>query len=135
VADNERLAPITRLNELFPGALHEGAGLRYLSVAGSAEDGASSPKARKRYERFVEDGRVAGDGIVPVDSALLPGSESMVVDGIYHNRRLGRWYGSDQETVERWWPGEPGAGGLVGGERTGSNLQRVPSSGEGIDAT
>src|ERR671920_873591 len=90
VADNERLAPITRLNELFPGALHKGAGLRYLSVAGSAEDGASSPKVRKRYERFVEDGRVAGDGVVPVDSALLPGSKGMVVDGIYHNRRLGR---------------------------------------------
>ena len=135
VADKSRLAPITRINDLFPGAHHKEAGLRYLSVAGSVEDGATSPRARKRYERFVEDGRVAGDGVVPVDSALLPGSESMVVDGIYHNRRLGRWYGSDQETVERWWPGEPGAGGLVGGERTGSNLQRVPSSGEGIDAT
>ena len=135
VADNERLAPITRINELFPGALHEGAGLRYLSVAGSAEDGATSHRTRKRYERFVEDGRVAGDGVVPVDSAMLPGSEGMVVDGVYHNRRLGRWYGSDQETVSRWWPGELGAGGSVEGERTGSDLQRVPSSGEGMDAT
>jgi len=135
VADNERLAPITRINELFPGALHEGAGLRYLSVAGSAEDGATSHRTRKRYERFVEDGRVAGDGVVPVDSAMLPGSEGMVVDGVYHNRRLGRWYGSDQETVSRWWPGELGAGGPVEGERTGSDLQRVPSSGEGMDAT
>ena len=135
VADNERLAPITRINELFPGALHEGAGLRYLSVAGSAEDGATSHRTRKRYERFVEDGRVAGDGVVPVDSAMLPGSEGMVVDGVYHNRRLGRWYGSDQETVSRWWPGELGAGGPVEGERTGSDLQRVPSSGEGKDAT
>ena len=78
---------------------------------------------------------VAGDGVVPVDSALLPGSEGMVVDGVYHNRRLGRWYGSDQETVSRWWPGELGAGGSVEGERTGSDLQRVPSSGEGMDAT
>jgi pimeloyl-ACP methyl ester carboxylesterase len=135
VADKSRLAPITRINDLFPGALHKEAGLRYLSVAGSAEDGASSPKARKRYERFVEDGRVAGDGVVPVDSAMLPGSEGMVLDGIYHNRRLGRWYGSDQETVSRWWPGELGAGDSAVGERTGSNLQRVPSSGEGIDAT
>jgi pimeloyl-ACP methyl ester carboxylesterase len=135
VADNERLAPITRINELFPGALYEGAGLHYLSVAGSAEDGAASQRTRKRYERFVDDGRVAGDGVVPVESALLPGSEGMVLDGIYHNRRLGHWYGSDQETVSRWWPGEPGAGGSVGGERKGSNLQRVPSSGEDMDAT
>ena len=116
VADKERLAPITRVNELFPGALH--AGLRYLSVAGSAVDGAASPKARKRYERFVEDGRVAGDGIVPVEAALLPGSESLVLDGVHHNRRLGRWYGSDRETVERWWPEELRVGGsLVGDAR------------------
>jgi pimeloyl-ACP methyl ester carboxylesterase len=116
IADKERLAPITRVNELFPGALH--AGLRYLSVAGNAVDGASSPKARKRYERFIEDGRVAGDGVVPVEAALLPGSESLVVDGVHHNRRLGRWYGSDKETVERWWPEELRVGGsLVGDTR------------------
>jgi hypothetical protein len=104
VANNERLSFITRVNELFPGALHSESGLRYLSVAGSAADGASSPKARKRYERFVADGRVAGDGVVPADTALLPGSESLVLDGVHHNRRLGRWYGSDRETLRRWWP-------------------------------
>jgi hypothetical protein len=55
---------------------------------------------------------------VPVDSALLPGSESLVVDGVHHNRRLGRWYGSDRETVELWWPEELRAGGsLVGDAR------------------
>src|SRR5918912_2335552 len=69
VAKKERLAPITRVNELFPGALHAETGLRYVSVAGSVADGASSPWARKRYERFVEDGRVAGDGVVPVEAA------------------------------------------------------------------
>jgi pimeloyl-ACP methyl ester carboxylesterase len=104
VADNRRLAPITRVNELFPGALHAESGLRYLSVAGNAVDGASSPRTRKRYERLVEDGRVAGDGVVPVKAALLPGSESLVVDGHNHNSRIGSWYGSNRETVERWWP-------------------------------
>ena len=135
VADRDRLTPIIRVNELFPGALHEGAGLRYLSVAGSAEDGASSRRARKRYERFVADGRVAGDGVVPVESALLPGSEGLLVDGVYHNRRLGRWYGSDLETVRRWWPEELGVGGALVGERVRSNIQRVPSSREGMNAT
>lgn len=118
VADKERLAPITRINDLFPGALHAESGLRYLSVAGDAVDGASSPRARKRYERFVEDGRVAGDGVVPVEAALLPGSQSLVLDGVHHNRRLGRWYGSDRETVERWWPEELRVeGSLVGDAR------------------
>lgn len=115
VAKKERLGPIARVNELFPGALHAGSGLRYLSVAGEAADGASSAKVRKRYERFVDDGRVAGDGVVPVEAALLPGSEGVVLDGLYHNRRLGRWYGSDRETVGRWWPEELLAGGSVAG--------------------
>src|ERR687890_655305 len=33
VADKPRLGPITRVNELFPGALHAEAGLRYISDA------------------------------------------------------------------------------------------------------
>jgi len=97
-------ALISRVNDLFPGALHKEAGLRYLSVAGSAMDGASSAKARRWYEWLSGDGRVAGDGVVPVSAALLPGSETEVLDGVCHNRRFGRWYGSDPETVERWWP-------------------------------
>jgi hypothetical protein len=119
VADRQRLAPINRVNELFPGAIHADSGLRYLSVAGNAADGASLPRVRKRYERFVEDGRVAGDGIVPVGASLLPGSESQVLDGVHHNRRLGRWYGSDPETVRRWWPQKLGVGNaLVEGVRS-----------------
>ena len=47
-SDTKRLAPIARINDLFPGSLHADAGLRYLSVAGNAVDGASSEKIRKR---------------------------------------------------------------------------------------
>ncbi|MDQ3911079.1 MAG: hypothetical protein M3305_04775 [Actinomycetota bacterium] len=104
VAHTKSLAPIAQVNELFPGALHEPAGLKYISVAGGAANGATSPRVRKRYERLIEDGRVAGDGIVPVESALLPGSETIVLDDLYHSHYFGRWYGSDHETVKRWWP-------------------------------
>jgi pimeloyl-ACP methyl ester carboxylesterase len=104
IADIKSLAPIAQVNELFPGALHEPAGLKYISVAGGAADGAASPRVRKRYERLIEDGRVAGDAVVPVESALLPGSETIVLDDLYHSHYFGRWYGSDRETVERWWP-------------------------------
>jgi pimeloyl-ACP methyl ester carboxylesterase len=123
VRDNERIA---RINDLFPGALHADAGLRYLSVAGNAVDGASSRKVRKRYERFVEDGRVDGDGVVPVEAALLPGSANVIVDDVHHNRRLGRWYGSDRETVGRWWPEELRV--------NGGSLQEVRPAGSGEDA-
>ncbi len=104
VAHRKSLAPIAQVNELFPGALHEPAGLKYISVAGGAADGATSPRIRRRYERLIEDGRVAGDGVVPVESALLPGSETILLDDLYHSHYFGRWYGSDGETVERWWP-------------------------------
>ncbi len=97
-------ALITGVNDLFPGALHKEAGLRYVSVAGNSVDGASSAKTRRRYERLSGDGRITGDGVVPVSAALLPGSETEVLDGVRHNRRMGIWYGSNRETVERWWP-------------------------------
>ena len=104
VAHRKSLAPIAQVNELFPGALHEPAGLHYISVAGAAADGSTSSQVRKRYERLIDDGRVAGDGIVPVESALLPGSQTIVLDDLYHSHFFGRWYGSDRETVEQWWP-------------------------------
>ncbi len=108
VPNEGTLAPIAEVNELFPGTLHPD--IRYLCVAGDAVDGASSGRVRRRYERFADDGLVGGDGKIPVQSALLPGAKSLVLDGVYHGRLFGgaggRWYGSDRETVERWWPGE-----------------------------
>ncbi|MEJ7819255.1 MAG: hypothetical protein WKF44_03025, partial [Rubrobacteraceae bacterium] len=61
---------------------------------------------RRRYERLVEDGRVPGDGVVPVESALLPGSETVILEDIHHSAVHGCWYGADLATVERWWPAE-----------------------------
>ena len=117
VAERGSLAPLARVNELFPGALHEPTGLRYLSVAGGAADGGAFSRIRKRYERLIDDGRVVGDGVVPVRSALLPGSQALVLDDLYHSPALGRWYGSDRETVERWWPEELRASRSLVGER------------------
>ena len=96
-------APIILVNELFPGALYRD-GVRYLSIAGDALNGSSSPRIKRRYEQLVEDGRVSGDGVVPVSAALLADSETEVLRGVHHNRRMGRWYGSDGETIGRWWP-------------------------------
>lgn len=104
VRNSGTLSEVQRINELFPDALHRESDLAYRSVAGNAVDGGDSRKAQKRYERMVEDGRVAGDGVAPVEAALLPGSEHVVLDGVYHNRRVGHWYGADRETVRRWWP-------------------------------
>ncbi|HSL00168.1 MAG TPA: hypothetical protein VK869_07505 [Rubrobacteraceae bacterium] len=118
-ARNKGPSLVARVNELFPGALHA-ANLEYLSVAGTAADGATSPRARRRYERLLDDGRVPGDGVVPVGSALLPHSEQLVLDDLYHNHHLGRWYGSDKETVTRWWPRDLYARTYLAEERRGS---------------
>jgi hypothetical protein len=125
VRETKRLTPISRVNDLFPGALHAEGGLHYLSVAGDAVDGSTSARARRRYERFVEDGKVGGDGVVPAEAALLPGSETVVLDGVHHNRRMGLWYGSDEETVRRWWPEALRADG---------GPRKVPSAGRSEDA-
>ena len=110
VPNEGRLTSIAEVDKLFPGILHKPKGLRYFCVAGAAVDGAGSSKARKHYERFVGNGRVKGDGEVPVETALLSGAEPLVLDDVYHGRlhtfRRYRWYGSDRETVERWWPKE-----------------------------
>lgn len=106
VRESKSLSPVEQVNDLFPGALHKEAGLVYRSVAGKAVSGTDSGKARKRYERMVEDGRVAGDGVAPVDAAILPDSKAVILDGVYHNRHVGHWYGADHETVQRWWPEE-----------------------------
>jgi hypothetical protein len=47
---------------------------------------------------------ILGDGLIPVESALLPGAEGIVLDGIAHGpARRGPWYGSD-EALDGWWP-------------------------------
>ena len=47
--------------------------------------------------------RLAGDGLVPVGSALLAGSRQLVLPGVAHGGAFGsRWYGSP-EVVTQWW--------------------------------
>lgn len=100
------LSPFARVDESFPGTFHEPSGVRYLSVAGSTVSGKDSVSSRLSYGLFVADGRVAGDGVIPVPAALLSGSDTRILDGVNHSARYGRWYGSGKETVERWWPPE-----------------------------
>ncbi len=47
---------------------------------------------------------VAGDGLIPVDAALLPGSRQVVLGDATHGpgRRVA-WYGTDS-SLDAWWP-------------------------------
>jgi hypothetical protein len=45
---------------------------------------------------------VDGDGVCPVQTALLSGAESLILPGVWHNAEPGKlWYGS-QQVVPLW---------------------------------
>ena len=91
----------------LPGAAF-GDRVAYVSVAGSYLRGDRSGSASERfvhriYRDICGDGDVWGDGVVPVSSALLPGSQTITLPGVSHYTILGsRWYGSP-EVLSLWW--------------------------------
>lgn len=93
----------------------------YLAVASSAAPGVADGTGPERwrwrtYRRLVvpeagsaaSDGplrapaRIDGDGVVPLDCAVLEGAETLIFDDVDHGT-LGRWYGSP-DVLDRWWP-------------------------------
>jgi pimeloyl-ACP methyl ester carboxylesterase len=84
--------------------------VQYRAVAGRYLEGTPHGSYRQRrahrlYTYFSGRGDIWGDGIVPVDCALLEGAEPLVLDGVAHSRRVGReWYGGAKALIRRWWP-------------------------------
>ena len=82
--------------------------VRYTSVAGKYVQGNSTGTKFERfvfktYEEICSDGEAWGDGIVPVTSALLPGSKQIILDGVSHYSLIADpWYGS-KEILPSWW--------------------------------
>jgi pimeloyl-ACP methyl ester carboxylesterase len=94
----------------LPGCVFAPA-VRYVSVAGAVDldpaRGEASDTARRMaptaYRNSTGDANDQGDGLVPVRSALLEGSEEVVLEGVAHGGAFGPiWYGSP-EVVTRWW--------------------------------
>jgi hypothetical protein len=55
------------------------------------------------YRNSTGDPADRGDGLVPVESALLEGAEALVLEGVAHGGAFGPvWYGTPA-VVERWW--------------------------------
>jgi hypothetical protein len=84
----------------------------YLAVASRrvlGDGDADDPRSRA-MRRLYEDVHpapavsvVAGDGLVPVTSALLPGARHLVLDEAVHGPGSPRWYGG-REQLDAWWP-------------------------------
>ena len=82
--------------------------VRYVAVAGRAISGSRCGNSRQRragwfYDHLSGHGDLWGDGLVPVEAALLEGAEEIVLDGVYHAPVFGTpWYGSP-EIIQRWF--------------------------------
>jgi hypothetical protein len=79
---------------------------RYVVGHDQAED-ARSRLARRLYEDVhpaPDQPIVAGDGLVPVASALLPGARHLVLDDAIHGPGVhAPWYGQEGQ-LDEWWP-------------------------------
>jgi pimeloyl-ACP methyl ester carboxylesterase len=102
-----RGGPMSRwVEQRYPGA-HFAPQVKYTSVAGKLirGDPAGSLHERWVYENYAKiggDGCAWGDGLIPVDSALLRGSNQLVLDGVSHFSGFGGpWYGSP-EIIPLW---------------------------------
>ena len=90
----------------YPGAFFAPR-VEYVSVAGKAIRGNLSGTGRERWvywnhKKMCGRGDTWGDGIVPVESALLRGSRPIVLEGVSHfGRPGGRWYGDD-DVIPVW---------------------------------
>jgi hypothetical protein len=110
-----------RVARELPGAFFASAEsdpVRYLAVAGAIdlaeEAGQASATAHRlaptAYRNSTGDPADRGDGLVPVDSALLEGAEAVVLEGVAHGGPLDpsgtaprRWWSAG----ERRWPAQP----------------------------
>ena len=118
-------------NLRYPGA-HE-PGVRYVAACGVGTRGAdlsrlrlggaggvnlSSLGAGVSYRASCGSADVDGDGVTPVQTALLEGATRVVMDGVAHEPGAGKiWYGSPQ-AVARWAPALLGETEANGSEET-----------------
>ena len=104
-----RATPLRQMvDRLYPGACFVDQ-VHYFSVAGalSAGDGSalSQRMAPGSYQAIAGCRDLKGDGLVPVQSALLDGSEQITLSGVAHGGVFGaHWYGTPA-VVPQWWRG------------------------------
>ena len=91
----------------FPGC-HQ-SGVDYVAIAGNLDlsseyaSGWSRRGAKASYQRATDDQDCAGDGLVPVKSALLTGARCLIQEDTAHGGLFGDiWYAS-LERLESWW--------------------------------
>jgi hypothetical protein len=98
-------------DRLVPGAFFDPR-ISYVAVGSRAVRGDPDGTGKERiahllYRSVIGKAAVAGtvgDGIVPLESALLAGARQVILDEALHSPGgSGPWYGTDEE-LDEWWP-------------------------------
>lgn len=92
----------------YPGAAFAPE-VRYTAVVGKLIHGRQEGNLRERhaygfYQDIGGQGETWGDGLVPLNAALLKGAQQIVLEGVGHFTGFGGpWYG-EPAVIRRWWP-------------------------------
>lgn len=95
------------VDEQYPGA-YFAPQVQYVCVAGKRVQGRRDGSVGQRlayrsYLRLSGAGDSWGDGLVPIESAILPGWHPIILEGVSHfSLSSVAWYGS-AEVIPRWW--------------------------------
>ena len=95
------------VEKCYPGAYFQPE-VRYTSFAGKFLHGDRAGSrfqrwAHDRYEEICGQGNTWGDGLVPIQAALLKGSDQVILERISHYSIFGDpWYGSNV-AIPKWW--------------------------------
>ncbi len=107
------------------------------AVVGTPDGDRWSRTADRCYRGVIlapEGARIEGDGLIPLESALLPGAEPIILDDVLHGFFVaGNWYG-DADHVDAWWPRAVAAwrGALLA--RVGPDERGPDRTATGVDA-
>jgi len=88
------------INKRYPGSIYAPQ-VKYFSVAGKFSYGNPFGTRKERwiyqnYKKIIGKGDVWGDGLIPIEAAILEGSEKIVLEGVSHAKIFDKkWYGSE----------------------------------------
>ena len=104
-----RATPLRAMvDRCFPGC-HE-AGVDYVAIAAELDlesanaSSFSRRSAKGSYRSIIGSTDVAGDGLVPVDSALLRGARQLTLPDTAHGGLFGSTWYATAARLEHWWP-------------------------------
>ena len=95
------------VDEKYPGNFYKN--INYVSIGGKVEIKAKQTSlitkliARGSYKSISGDENANGDGLVPLSSSLLKGSQQIILYETVHGGLFGKnWYGTSSK-VREWW--------------------------------